>query len=790
MNVRKISDTVSKGLLTTVMPSWGGINTPNMAFVSQKVVDKKYFETAIVEKVDILLETDEWLDNNLPRISEKDLNFFKARSTDSIINVGTEVSCGDLLVAKVKKIEPKNSKERLVENVFGQIIENTGVSMGFYDKATVVSTERVDNKISIYLLIKRNLSIGDTIFCEEQKFLVAGILREKEMPVLEEDPQIYCSIVVTSSILSEEKTEKENFRNIIKNKKDDRILLSVREHKNGRSYWVDTKEKAYVDFFKFNIQPGLVEAKSQSVGMSGLFFKNNMQLDEGVLLKETFIQKAVEKGLEKSVSEWITIGSDEGVSLEDSFCLLQGMGFLPEIIKGEKPYLRVSKITTAEILALSKGEVTTPDYFSDKACTKFSENGLFCEKIFGTEKKQDIFRRSFGHIALAVPVPNPIFQDETSVNFQKLFKEFFSAKNLECSVELDSLFREVFYPKNNISVIGVLKQCAPFEGTVFLENVLVIPAGFRMLGKEKDGTYSMSTIDVLYRRIIIRNNRFKRLLEIKAPIVILVNEYCMLVSAVRSLFSNTKTQYDKAIVVDGKIFCKSLDKMYQETVKCLFTKKCAYTGVSVVVPSVDLYPYEIFLPARIALKIFELPISTELLRERKVGEYEDYLDQKQPILESLAKTRKEAKQKIANVDTDALISLNSLINQDDGLVIVGMLGEELASFKVKIWDNEVVGVHPDFLAKAKVKKVGEKIKLIAPISDEARKEISKDSVLFQKEAISNSVVSEKDGFKSALMLNNSMLSGIKDQKSFNLTRYDTILVSGFEKYHLKKDSSL
>src|SRR6476660_9365450 len=140
-----------------------------------------------------------------------------------------------------------------------------------------------------------------------------------------------------------------------------------------------------------------------------------------------------------------------------------------------------------------------------------------------------------------------------------------------------------------------------------IRMVPVIPPELRPLVPLDGGRFATSDLNDLYRRVIIRNNRLKRLIEIKAPEVILRNEKRMLQEAVDSLFDNSRKV--NAVRADGNRALKSLSDMLKGKQgrfrQNLLGKRVDYSGRSVIVVGPNLKLHECGLPKKMALELFK-----------------------------------------------------------------------------------------------------------------------------------------------------------------------------------------
>ncbi|MGD9898025.1 MAG: DNA-directed RNA polymerase subunit beta' [Calditrichaceae bacterium] len=155
---------------------------------------------------------------------------------------------------------------------------------------------------------------------------------------------------------------------------------------------------------------------------------------------------------------------------------------------------------------------------------------------------------------------------------------------------------------------------------MILDVIPVIPPELRPLVPLEGGRFATSDLNDLYRRVIIRNNRLKKLLEIKAPEVILRNEKRMLQESVDSLFDNSKRS--AAMRSDGDRPLKSLSDMLKGKQgrfrQNLLGKRVDYSGRSVIVVGPELKLHECGLPKDMAIELFKPFIIRKLVERRFV----------------------------------------------------------------------------------------------------------------------------------------------------------------------------
>src|SRR5690606_39245750 len=172
---------------------------------------------------------------------------------------------------------------------------------------------------------------------------------------------------------------------------------------------------------------------------------------------------------------------------------------------------------------------------------------------------------------------------------------------------------------------------------MIMKMLPVIPPELRPLVPLEGGRFATSDLNDLYRRVIIRNNRLKRLMEIKAPEVILRNEKRMLQEAVDSLLDNTRRA--NAVKSDGNRPLKSLSDMLKGKQgrfrQMLLGKRVDYSGRSVIVVGPKLKLSECGLPKGMAAELFKPFIIRKLIERgivKTVKSAKKIVDKKEPII--------------------------------------------------------------------------------------------------------------------------------------------------------------
>jgi DNA-directed RNA polymerase subunit beta' len=158
-----------------------------------------------------------------------------------------------------------------------------------------------------------------------------------------------------------------------------------------------------------------------------------------------------------------------------------------------------------------------------------------------------------------------------------------------------------------LRVVEAFRKSGNKPEWMIMDVVPVLPPDLRPLVPLEGGRFATSDLNDLYRRVINRNNRLKRLMELKAPSVIIKNEKRMLQEAVDALFDNGRRS--KILKTTTKRLLKSLSDMIKGKQgrfrQNLLGKRVDYSGRSVVVVGPELRLHQCGLPKRMALELFK-----------------------------------------------------------------------------------------------------------------------------------------------------------------------------------------
>ncbi|HXG38218.1 MAG TPA: DNA-directed RNA polymerase subunit beta' [Bacteroidota bacterium] len=241
-----------------------------------------------------------------------------------------------------------------------------------------------------------------------------------------------------------------------------------------------------------------------------------------------------------------------------------------------------------------------------------------------------------------------------------------------------------------------------------LDVIPVIPPELRPLVPLEGGRFATSDLNDLYRRVIIRNNRLKRLIEIKAPEVILRNEKRMLQEAVDALFDNSRRV--NAVRSDNNRALKSLSDMLKGKQgrfrQNLLGKRVDYSGRSVIVVGPELKLHECGLPKDMAVELFKPHIIRKLIER------------------GLVKTVKSAKKMVDKKGPEVWDILDHIIDGHPVLLnrapTLHRLG--IQAFQPVLIEGKAIRIHPMVCTAFNADFDGDQMAVHVPLSYEAQLE--------------------------------------------------------------------
>ncbi|MDP3829758.1 MAG: DNA-directed RNA polymerase subunit beta', partial [Ignavibacteriaceae bacterium] len=243
-----------------------------------------------------------------------------------------------------------------------------------------------------------------------------------------------------------------------------------------------------------------------------------------------------------------------------------------------------------------------------------------------------------------------------------------------------------------------------------LSYIPVIPPELRPLVPLEGGRFATSDLNDLYRRVIIRNNRLKRLIDIKAPEVILRNEKRMLQESVDALFDNSRR--GSAVRSDNNRPLKSLSDMLKGKQgrfrQNLLGKRVDYSGRSVIVVGPELKLHQCGLPKDMAVELFKPFIIRKLIdrgHNKTVKSAKKVVERKDPIIWEIL-------EKI-------IVGHPVLLNRAPTLHRLG-----IQAFQPLLIDEKAIRLHPMVCTAFNADFDGDQMAVHLPLSFEAQLEAS------------------------------------------------------------------
>ena len=243
---------------------------------------------------------------------------------------------------------------------------------------------------------------------------------------------------------------------------------------------------------------------------------------------------------------------------------------------------------------------------------------------------------------------------------------------------------------------------------MILEVIPVIPPDLRPLVPLDGGRFATSDLNDLYRRVINRNNRLKRLMELNAPDIIIRNEKRMLQEAVDALFDNGRR--GRAITGPNKRPLKSLSDMLKGKSgrfrQNLLGKRVDYSGRSVIVVGPELRLHQCGLPKKMALELFK-PFIYNKLEERGFV----------TTIKSAKKMVEKEKPEVWDILDEVIREHPVLLNRAPTLHRLG-----IQAFEPILIEGQAIQLHPLVCAAYNADFDGDQMAVHVPLSVEAQVE--------------------------------------------------------------------
>ncbi|MCQ9209561.1 DNA-directed RNA polymerase subunit beta' [Granulicatella seriolae] len=259
-----------------------------------------------------------------------------------------------------------------------------------------------------------------------------------------------------------------------------------------------------------------------------------------------------------------------------------------------------------------------------------------------------------------------------------------------------------------LDILDAFKESGNKPSWMVMDVVPVIPPDIRPMVQLEGGRFATSDLNDLYRRVINRNNRLKRLLDLNAPNIIVQNEKRMLQEAVDALIDNGRR--GRPVVGPGNRPLKSLSHMLKGKQgrfrQNLLGKRVDYSGRSVIVVGPNLKMYQCGLPKEMAIELFKPFVMKELVEREIAGNI------------------KSAKRKIERLDDDIWAVLEDVIREHPVLLnrapTLHRLG--IQAFEPTLVEGRAIRLHPLVCEAYNADFDGDQMAVHVPLSQEAQAE--------------------------------------------------------------------
>jgi len=289
-------------------------------------------------------------------------------------------------------------------------------------------------------------------------------------------------------------------------------------------------------------------------------------------------------------------------------------------------------------------------------------------------------------------------------------------KNIDCKKEVEDLKETVKKSKGqkrirSIKRLKILSSLMKLDNKpeyMILDILPVIPPDLRPMVQLDGGRFATSDLNDLYRRVINRNNRLKKLLELDAPEIIINNEKRMLQEAVDALFDNGRR--GRAVVGAGNRPLKSLSDMLKGKQgrfrQNLLGKRVDYSGRSVIVVNPNLKLEQCGLPKKIALELFKPFVMKKLVDEGFA----------QNIKSAKTMVEKESNE-VWDILEEVIKNHPVLLNRAPTLHRLG-----IQAFMPVLIEGKAIQIHPMVCPPFNADFDGDQMAVHVPLSNEAKAE--------------------------------------------------------------------
>jgi DNA-directed RNA polymerase, beta'' subunit, predominant form len=339
-------------------------------------------------------------------------------------------------------------------------------------------------------------------------------------------------------------------------------------------------------------------------------------------------------------------------------------------------------------------------YFASYAVIKPGPTGLEPKQLLSEREYReyyDKFGNTFTAKMGAEAIKELLQQVDLNAELEMLRKELETATG-------QRLTRAI----KRLEVVEAFRHSGNDPSWMILDVLPIIPPEIRPMVQLDGGRFATSDMNDLYRRVINRNNRLKRLLDLGAPGIIVQNEKRMLQEAVDALIDNGRR--GRPVTGPGNRPLKSLSHMLKGKQgrfrQNLLGKRVDYSGRSVIVVGPGLKMYQCGLPKEMALELFKPFVMKEL------------------VARDLATNIKNAKGKIERMENEVWDVLEDVISEHPVLLnrapTLHRLG--IQAFEAKLVEGRAIRLHPLVTTAYNADFDGDQMAVHVPLSKEAQAE--------------------------------------------------------------------
>ena len=259
-----------------------------------------------------------------------------------------------------------------------------------------------------------------------------------------------------------------------------------------------------------------------------------------------------------------------------------------------------------------------------------------------------------------------------------------------------------------LEVVEAFRKSGNRPEWMILTRIPVLPPEIRPMVQLDGGRFATSDLNDLYRRVISRNNRLKRMMELNAPEIIIRNENRMLQEAVDALIDNGRR--GKSVTGPNNRPLKSLSELLRGKQgrfrQNLLGKRVDYSGRSVIVVGPSLKLYQCGLPKEMALELFKPFVMKRLVETQK------------------ASNIKDAKKKVEKVNNDVWDALENVIKEHPVLLNRAPTLHKLSiqAFEPVLVEGRAIKLHPLVCSAFNADFDGDQMPVHVPLSSEAQAE--------------------------------------------------------------------